>query len=104
MAGCMLYAYRNPETRPGDFEVSAADMSKFRKFGVAAVSASVGLINCITETKWGIQHIPVISELAGTPDPLDAIYGTAAAVLTSLLIWRKVPGRVKPKSYPWYAS
>ena len=97
MAGCMLYAYHHPEVRPADFQLSAEKMSNFRKFGIAAVCAGVALVNCITETKWGIQHVPVIGELAGTPDPLDIVYGTAMGAFTSLFVWRKKAGQ-PPKS------
>ena len=76
MVGTALYAARTSE-EPKTWVIDDESMSRFRKFGVSAICGAAALINCVTETKWGVSHLPVAGWLHGkTPDPLDTLYST----------------------------
>ncbi|MDQ5913312.1 MAG: hypothetical protein QG659_734 [Patescibacteria group bacterium] len=71
--------------------VPEESIKKYRKFAVAA-SAMVALaINAVTETKWGVDNLPVARMLYGTTaDPLDAIYSTAFAAGITTSAWSRL--------------
>jgi hypothetical protein len=70
--------------------VNSEAMGRFRRFSVAAICGATALVNCVTETKWGVQYLPVAEALNGPePDILDTIYSVAAAGIASFAVWRR---------------
>jgi hypothetical protein len=86
----IAYASKN-SIHEGRLTLDSESMNRFRKFGVAMVCGATALTNCITETKWGVKHLPVAEWLGGTtPDVLDTAYSTAwAGLVSSVFFWRK---------------
>lgn len=83
------YAMKNNTTEES-LTISEESMSSFRKRGVAMIMGATALANCVTETKWGLQHFPVGEWLHGTtPDVLDTIYSTVWGGILSLAFWKK---------------
>lgn len=72
------------------YAISDESMSTFRKRGVAMIMGATALANCITETQWGVQYLPVNDLLGGTtPDVLDTVYSTVWSGILSLAFWKK---------------
>ena len=83
------YAMKN-STNEESLTISEESMSRFRRRGVAMIMGATALANCITETKWGVQHLPVAGWLNGeTPDVLDTVYSTVWGGILSLAFWKK---------------
>ncbi len=91
VAGCAAITYnaiKEQEDVQGGIPQEA--VSRFRKYGTAAICSTVAAVNCITETKWGVETFPVAEALGGTtPDVLDTAYSTAWAGLVSVGLWRR---------------
>jgi hypothetical protein len=88
-AATIGYAVKNRVN--DDFAITAESMSRFRKVGVPIVLGATAALNCITETKWGVKHLPVDNWLnAPYADPLDTLYSTVWGGVLSLAFWRKV--------------
>ena len=69
----------------------------FRRRWVPAVMALTMIVNTLTETKWGIETFPVEKLFPNTtPDPLDALYSTAAAGLFTAFAWKRRKGPSSP--------
>jgi hypothetical protein len=74
----------------GNAFLTKDEKQTFNRFGVAAICGATALMNCVTETKWGVKHLPVAEMLGGTTaDPLDLIYSTVWAGIASLAFWKK---------------
>jgi len=79
---------------PKQDRVSAERLSAFRKYGTPAIMAATALVNCITETKWGVEHLPVAGWFNGkTPDVLDTAYSTVWAGICANLFWIRTRAR-----------
>lgn len=89
-AAVWQYAGRH-SIRDTEKVIDQESMDRFRKYRVAVVCGATALANCITETKYGVQHFPVAEWLGGkTPDVLDTLYSTAwAGLLAHVAFWRK---------------
>jgi hypothetical protein len=87
--GTLAFAVKN-STGEQALTIPAESMGRFRRYGVVAVMAAAMLVNGVTETKWGVQHLPVAGWLRGDePDAWDTAYSTATAGLFSLAFWKK---------------
>jgi hypothetical protein len=76
-----------------DTAISQASMETFRRRGVAVACGATAVVNCLTETKWGVQHFPLAEWIHGeTPDIFDTLASTATAAVASLAFWRKKKG------------
>lgn len=85
----LTYAIKNSIDEDG-LTINEESMNRFRKYGIAMACGATALVNGITETKWGVKHLPVAEWLGGrTPDVLDTLYSTAWAGVASVLLWRK---------------
>lgn len=74
-----------------DLKISEQHMATFRKAIIPAILVTTFLLNCITETRWGVDHLPFAHWLGGTtPDVLDSVYSTAYAGVASAVIWEEV--------------
>jgi len=89
--GSLAYGAKNQVKNDSpELEIDTEAMQRFRKFGVAAICGVTALANCVTETRWGVQHLPVARWLNGTtPDILDTTYSTLWAGGLSFAFWRK---------------
>jgi hypothetical protein len=75
-----------------DISISNESMKQLRRFGIAAACGATAVINCMTETRWGVSHLPVAEWVGGkTPDSLDTLYSTVWAGVTLLAFWKKIP-------------
>jgi len=70
---------------------SRREARRFKVVGVLIAGVVTALLNCTTETRWGVTHLPIAKMLHGlTPDPLDLIYSVLWSVATILIPWRRV--------------
>lgn len=82
---------------PDHYSVKENDFRSTRRIIVGASVGVTALVNCITETKWGVSHLPVAEALNGTtPDVLDTAYSTAFAGLLTTLGWRQSARAIPP--------
>jgi len=60
--------------------VNEKTFNRARKITTAAAVGVTALVNCVTETKWGVSHLPVADLLGGrVADPLDTLYSAGYA-------------------------
>lgn len=84
------YSIKNNVGEDVGMTIDQASMDRFRKFGIATICGATALANTITETKWGVQNLPVADWLNGeNPGVLDTLYSTTWAGIASMLFWRK---------------
>jgi hypothetical protein len=83
------YAMRNGNNEEA-LTIPEESMSRFRRRGAAIIMGATALANCVTETKWGLQHFSVGEWLHGTtPDILDTVYSTVWGGVLSLAFWKR---------------
>jgi hypothetical protein len=70
---------------------SRHQMRRLRRRSLATTIVITGLINCATETAWGVAHLPIARLLNGTtPDPLDLGYSVLWSAMVVALGWRQI--------------
>ena len=74
-----------------DFNIQEEKFSRTRKLAFGLAVGSTALVNCITETKWGVTHLPIANALGGpVPDVIDTAYSTGFASILTWFGWRKI--------------
>ncbi len=93
VAGVTAFAYaKRMEAPENSLVINEEDMNLFCKYAVAGVVGATALINCVTETKWGVKNLPFAEWLHGTtPDRLDALYSAVWGGILSMAFWKKRP-------------
>ncbi len=90
VAGAVSVAAAAADSSTSQGFMPEASMGRFRKRTLPVIFGATALLNCITETRWGVKHLPIAEALDGpVPDPLDTLYSTAWAGLAATFMWKK---------------
>lgn len=88
--------FKQGNEQPGSY-LTQAELRSFRRKWVPAVVGATLAVNAVTETKWGVQALPVAKWLNGTtPDPLDAAYSAAFGGVIAGFGWRRQKPAITP--------